>query len=416
MNGSLSGAGIEEASTWRLNGWAAHTAPSAVQQMLREATGPEFVHLALGLPASEWLPNSILNTALRWVLDCGSECLQYRCPSRDLKEQLVALMRRRGLSCCVEQVFLTTGAQQALCLLTRLLTVERRPILVDDALYPGFRQVVETCGAAAIPIPVNSATGTDVDAVADILNKGSQPSLYFFNSGPHNPLGVTLPLDQRLRLARLATDYEIPVIEDDAYGFLSYEEDPAPPLRALNPDRVCYVGSLSKILAPALRVGWIVAPEWLMPKLSILKESTDLDTCSLGQAAAARAFELIDVDQHVDNLRSLYRGRRDVMLEALAEHLSESACWCKPAAGFFVWLRLKNGIDSAALLDTALKRERVTFMPGPGFSMPGGNSHRNSMRLSYSNTTPQSIREGVRRIAETVRAHGAELRAGVPAG
>jgi 2-aminoadipate transaminase len=213
-------------------------------------------------------------------------------------------------------------------------------------------------------------------------------------------------MEQRKRVVELAQEYEFPIVEDDAYGLLNYDGPSIPPLCAMSEGTVCYAGSLSKIFAPALRVGWIVAPEWIMPKLAILKESSDLDVATLGQRAATRMFDVIGLDAHLETLRSAYRARRDKMLDVLQAEMSEFASWHKPKGGFFIWVRLKDPVDTSLLLEQSMSRQNVAFMPGSAFSFEHGQRWTNCFRLSFSNLAPERIEQGVHRLAKCLQCTG----------
>jgi 2-aminoadipate transaminase len=396
---SLASVTIDRSHQWRLPRWTDALVPSAVQEMLQTASGPGFVSFALGMPAAEFLPNAACTTASRWVLESSPDSLQYRPPLDALKERIVALMRRRGLECWKEQIVITTGAQQGLNLMCRLLIERGAPVLVEEALYPGFRQPAESCEARFVPVATDPETGIDVDAVGRILAGGLQPALIYINGGAHNPLGISMSAEKKAALVKLAAHYQVPIVEDDAYGLLSFDDRTAPPLRAIDDQIACYVGSLSKIMAPALRIGWIVAPEWATPKLATLKEGTDLDTCALSQRIATRLFDILDVNAHIDNLISAYRCRRDVMLRALEEEFAEFGQWQEPSGGMFAWIRLAGAIDTGDLLRKAIETERIAYLPGYAFSVEGGASLKNCLRLTYSNLAPDRIQDGIHRLA-----------------
>lgn len=396
---------IEPDQQWRLPRWTEALVPSAVQEMMQAASGPDFVSFALGLPAPEFLPNAACVTASRWVLESTADALQYRPPLNALKEHIVGLMRRRGLECRKQQIVITTGAQQALNLLCRLLIERGAPILVEEALYPGFRQPAESCEARFVPVPSDPKTGIDVDTVRRLLAGGLKPALIYINGGAHNPLGISLSEEKKLALAELAGRYQVPIIEDDAYGLLSFDEHPAPPVRSIDNQMACYVGSLSKILAPALRIGWIIAPEWATPKLATLKEGTDLDSCTLSQRIASRLFDIVDVNAQIEKLISAYRSRRDAMLQALKQEFAQFGKWEESNGGMFVWVRLADGIDTGQLLRDAIATERIAFLPGQAFSVSGGASLKNCLRLTYSNLAPDRIQEGIHRLALLLKSH-----------
>ena len=189
------------------------------------------------------------------------------------------------------------------------------------------------------------------------------------------------------------------MIEDDAYGFLSYEGDPLPPLKAFAPEWVCYVGSFSKILAPALRTGWAILPRQLASPFSVLKFASDLDSSSLGQRAISLLLDGWNLWDHVEDLRREYRARRDAMLSALTGFGRLGARWTRPRGGLFVWVEMPHGTDTSALLTQAVQRERVAFIPGDAFASSPDVLLSHCLRLNFSNAPVERIQEGMRRLS-----------------
>jgi 2-aminoadipate transaminase len=213
-------------------------------------------------------------------------------PGEQIKQSVVQIMAQRGVICSPEQVFLTSGAQQGMSLLSRLLLDRHAPIVVEETIYSGILQAVEPLQPRILSVPTHPETGMDLDAVEAHLISGQRPAFMYAISDGHNPLGVSLSLEKRQRLVEIARRYGVPILEDDAYGFLCYDGEPLPPLRALEPDWVFYIGSFSKILAPALRVGWVILPEALVPVLSALKEGSDINTATFSQRTVAAYLEM----------------------------------------------------------------------------------------------------------------------------
>jgi 2-aminoadipate transaminase len=383
--------------------WARRVKRSKLQEILFAAAKPEIISFAMGLPAPELFPVEELMGAAEQVLAEDSRALQYGPPFHPLKSQIVELMAKRRVDCCEEQVFITTGAQQGLNLLARLLLEPGGQVLTEQMVYPGFQQVIEPYEPKALSVPSDAGTGIDVAAVASLLANGARPACIYAMSGGHNPLAVSLTESKRLRLAELARQYRIPIIEDDPYGFLNYGDAASPPIRAYDEEWVFYVGSFSKILTPALRVGWLVVPERLIPKLSAVKEASDIDTNTFTQRLISRFLEQEDVDAHLSRLRQEYRTRRDAMAQALREQFPETAKWRTPDQGIFFWVELPGEVDTLALLANALEREKVAFIPGQAFSVEASNVATNCMRLNFSHSNPKLIREGIARLSNLVK-------------
>jgi len=382
--------------------WTFSVKRSALQDMLAEASRPGVLSLALGLPAPELFPSADYMRATAHVISNDPCALQYSPPFQPLKSQIVELMAQRGVECMEREIFLTAGAQQGLSLLTRLLLNQGGTILTEELTYTGFQQAVQPLQPKILTVPTDIETGMDVSAVEDLLAAGERPALIYAVTNGHNPVGVSMSANKRAHLAELARYYRVPVIEDDPYGFLFYEGSPPPPLRSHSGRWILHVGSFSKILAPALRVGWLVVPERLIPHLSIIKESSDIDTSTLTQRAISRYLEEDHLPAHVSKLRCEYGARRDAMLRALEEHFPRGAHWHKPSGGVFVWVKLPPGINAERLLKIALETERVAFLPGSAFSVDGRGDAANCLRLNFSNSAPERITEGITRLGRVL--------------
>jgi len=367
------------------------------------ATRPGVLSLAVGLPAADLFPRAALAEAAARLLATDSGCLQYSPPLQPLQAQIVELMAMRGVRIRPEQVFVTTGSQQAMDLLCRLLVDPGAPVVLEETIYDGIQLAVRSRQAEVLTVSTDPETGIDVDQVETLLARGARPGLLYVITEGHNPLGVSLSVEKRHRLVDLARTHELPILEDDAYGFLYYGDEPEPPLRALDDQWVFYLGSFSKILAPALRAGWAVIPEELAPRLSMLKHAADLDTPSFSFHAISAYLETGSMPRHLAQIRAEYRLRRDAMLSALEEHFPAGVRWNRPSSGMFIWVELPREMDATALLRTAVETEQVAFSPGGVFaSRPGGHANH-CLRLSFANSPPERIEEGIRRLGRVLR-------------
>lgn len=375
---------------------------SVLRQMIAVVSRPDILSFAGGLPAPELFPTAQYAQALADVLGHDQRALQYAPPYPRLKKHVVDLMAQRGVSCGEEQVFLTTGAQQALTVLTSLLLNPGGQVMLEERVYTGIQQVVAPYRPEILPIPTDLITGLDTGVVEDYLRRGHRPAFIYVIPDAHNPLGVSLSPAGREHLVSLAEDYGLPIVEDDPYGLLTYDYMPPLPLRAINDNWVFYTGSFSKILAPALRLGWLVAPEALLPKLTVIKEACDLECSGLTQRAVAAFMDAGHLPDHLNRLRNTYRERRDTMLAALNEQLAEIAHWTIPAGGMFIWLELPSHFDTGELLQRAIEQEKVAFIPGNAFALPGRDA-TNCLRLNFSNATPAAIQDGIARLARVIK-------------
>ncbi|HET7231881.1 MAG TPA: PLP-dependent aminotransferase family protein [Longimicrobium sp.] len=386
--------------------WARASETSPLQTMLSMSNRPGMISLALGMPAPEFFPAAEYGRAAAAVLADDPRALQYSPPSVPLQAHVAALMAQRGVACAPEQVFLTAGAQQGISLLARLLLEPGGEVITETLCYTGFQQAVEPFSPRLLTVPTDLDTGIDVDAVESLLAGGARPAFIYTVPDGHNPLAVSMSPEKRLRLVELARRYGVPIVEDDPYGFLAYEGAPAHPLRALEREWVFYVGSFSKVLAPALRIGWIIVPPELVPLLAIAKEASDINTATFTQRAASRFLDGGHLPAHLSMLRREYRLRRDAMIAALEKHFPAGTRWRVPTAGVFVWVELPEGVDASELLRVAIEREGVVFFPGDAFAADGSRTGSHCMRLNFSHAAPGVIEEGIARLAKALKTAG----------
>lgn len=371
---------------------------SGMQLAMRRAHDSQVLQLGLGLPAMELLPAEALAEAAAEVLREPAG-LQYGAPDVRLKEHIVGLMSARGVACTEDEVCLTAGAQQALALLTRLFARPSTRALVTDVLYPAFRECAEREIGGLTAVRVDPNWGIDLDELQRELRRRPRPVLLYVMSAGHNPTGVTMTESMRRAVVEIAVRHRLPVIEDDVYGFLQYDGRPEPPMRALDPSGVFYVGSFSKLLAPALRVGWIVAPAACVKRLSVLKDASDLDVGTASQRIVRRYLEAHPLLDRIGHLRRAYRERRELLCAALSSGLSPMLRWQAPRAGFFVWAEAAGIGDTETLLGKATS-SGVTFVPGRFFSVAKDDRHWRWMRLSFSCCPPDQMAVAVERLAE----------------
>jgi 2-aminoadipate transaminase len=387
-----------------LAAWTHDVRPSVIQRMLSFSGRDDLVTFALGLPAPELFPVEGLARAAGTVLRGDPGALQYKPGYHPLKEQVVRIMAQRGVECRPEQVFLTTAAQQALSLVSRILLEPGGTLLCDELVYMGFKQVVESYRPRILSVGTDLETGMDVDAVQRYLEAGERPAYIYCITDGHNPMGCSLSRGKRERLVELAAKYRVPIVEDDAYGMLYYER-PEAPMRALDDRWVLYVGSFSKVLAPSLRLGWIVAPRELVPMLGCAKDGADLDMASFSQRVAAEYLAAGGFPEHLERVRAEYRERRDLMLSLIASELPAGTRWSTPCNGALIWVELPERYDTDALLDTAMEAG-VAYVPGAAFAVPGSTAGRSGMRLNFSYCQPHQIREGMARLGRVLRDNG----------
>lgn len=389
-----------------LSAESAHLRRSVMRDLLSFAVDPDVISLAGGLPASDALPLDAYRDCLDAVLERdGAAALQYSPQHAPLQEWIASWMRVRGVDCAPEQVFITNGAQQGLAVLSRLLLDPGEPAVIEAITFTGVQQVTKGRGADVRAVPIDPTDGVDVDRLEAAMKQSPRPRMVVLIPSFHNPLSATIKPDQRRRIAGLAAETGVPIIEDDPYSALQFDGEMPPPIKAFDEAGfVFYVGSFSKMLAPGVRLGWIMAPAEVMPKITTMRESLDLETSTLTQRAVALFLERGELEPHLEQLRRIHRQRCDALLAALERELRGVADWTVPDGGLFVWLTLPEAIDTWELFERSVARH-VAYIPGAAFAVEGGAS--NTMRLSFSNVSPDRIDAGIARLAAVIREAGA---------
>ncbi len=377
---------------------------SGLREVMALAVRPGVLSLAVGLPAPDLFPMAELAQATTRLLTTDPGSLQYGVPHQPLKAQIVELMAMRGVHCKAEQVFLTSGSQQAMDLLCRMLLDPGGQVLTEETVYDGIQMAIKRQEPEILTVSTDPHTGINVDEVESLLVRGARPCFIYVITDGHNPLGVSMSAEKRRRMVDLARAFGVPILEDDAYGFLYYDRRPAEPLRALDEKWVFYLGSFSKILAPALRAGWTVVPEELAPRLSMLKHAADLDTPSFSHRTISSYLESGYLPDHVERIRNEYRSRRDAMLKAMDENFPKEVKWNRPSSGMFVWVELPKEMDATVLLRASVETENVAFTPGAAFACNNSKHANHCLRLSFGNNPPARLEEGIRRLARVIKA------------
>lgn len=377
---------------------------SVMRDLLALTARPGVISLAGGLPADDNLPLTQLQTCLEAVLTRdGARTLQYGPPFAPLKEQVALLMQAHGVACTPEEVFITNGNQQGLELAARLLLNEGDCAALEQFTFTGIQQAVSGRGAEILGVPTDLQTGIEIEALEAAV-AAHNPKLAVIIPDFHNPLGVSVSAEKRSQIAELSQRYNLPIIEDDPYSALRFEGQATAPLKAFDETgRVIYLGSFSKMLAPALRLGWMVAPRELLPRLTVLRESLDLESSQLIQRAVTEFLARGFLPAHLAQLNAANLHKRNLMVAALERELSGLAHWTVPEGGLFIWLTLPEGVDTAELFNAALA-QNVAFVPGHAFAADG-HSGANCARLNFSKPTAEQIEEGVKRLAEVIKEH-----------
>lgn len=384
---------------------------SVIRELLKLTEQPEIISFAGGLPAPEVFPLERFREASNTVLEnFGPQSLQYSTTEghRPLREMIARHISRFSSEVGADNVLITSGSQQALDFVGRLFVNRGDFIVVESPTYVGALQAWNAYGAQYIPVRTDEH-GMIVDELEAALRVG--PKFIYVLPNFQNPSGSTLSLERRMQLIRIADKYGVPIIEDDPYGQLRYEGEHIPSIVALDSEyrgpngghysgNVIYLSTFSKLLAPGLRLGWVIAPAEVIQKLVLSKQAADLHTSSFNQYIAFEAAKGGFLDEHVKVIRATYKERRDVMIEMMEEMFPAGVTWRKPKGGMFLWSILPEGMDSAEVLKRAIEK-KVAFVPGEAFHPIGGG--RNTMRLNFSYSSPKTIREGITRLGNTLK-------------
>jgi 2-aminoadipate transaminase len=300
-----------------------------------------------------------------------------------------------------EHILVTTGSQQALDLLGRIFINRGDPIAIEGPSYLGALTAFVPNGPDIITVHLDQQ-GMPVDVLESLLDAAGGPPPKFIYVVPnfHNPAGVTMTMERRVRLLELARERDLLIIEDNPYGLLRFEGEPVPPLAAIDPKRVVYLGTLSKIVSPGIRTGWAFGPAPIIDRLATLKQSADLCSSALNQMFAEEYIRRGLWLKNIENLKPIYRSRRDAMLLALEENFPEGSRWTRPQGGLFIWATLPEFLDTEKMLPLAIN-QKVAYVPGTAFYADGSGA--NQMRLNFSYADEDLIAEGIKRLGKVIR-------------
>jgi 2-aminoadipate transaminase len=399
---------------------------SAIRELLKLTQRPEVISFAGGLPAPDVFPTERFEEACSKVLrNYGKEALQYGATEgyEPLRAMIARHTSRYGINAGPENVLITSGSQQALDLIGKLLINPGDRVLVEAPTYLGALQAFNVYGAEYVSVPSDD-DGIRTELLEAPLRSG--PKFMYILPNFQNPGGTTLSEGRRQELVLLADRFGIPIVEDDPYGQLRYEGEHLPPLVELDRvnlrrdsgysiGNVIYLSTFSKTLAPGLRLGWIVAPSEVISKMVQLKQGADLHTSTFAQIVAYEVAHENFMDGHIRMIRRLYGERRDAMLAALEEFFPPEVSWTRPKGGLFLWVKLPEGMDCQRLFESAIK-ENVAFVPGDSFYANNGGEGRRHLRLNFSYVPPDRIREGIRRLSIALKGQLEEIYPIVPVG
>ncbi|MEM3221212.1 MAG: PLP-dependent aminotransferase family protein [Saccharolobus sp.] len=381
---------------------------SEIRDLLKLTEGRNVISLAGGLPDPQTFPVEEIKKIVEDVLtNYPDKALQYTATSgvTDFKKELVNLSRLRGITGINENnIFVTVGSQEALFMLFNILLDVGDEVVVEAPTYLAALNAMRVRRPHFISVTVTER-GPDLDElekkVKSVVNNGKRIKLMYVIPTAQNPAGTTMNTEDRKRVLEIASKYDFLVFEDDAYGFLVFEGESPPPIKALDKEgRVIYTSTFSKILSPGLRLGWVVAHEDFIREMELYKQNVDLHTPSFSQYIAMEAIRREVIQNNLPKIRRIYREKRDVMLSAIERYFPANSRWTKPVGGMFVFAWLPEKIDTTKMLQKALQAG-VAYVPGASFY--ADYSGRNTMRINFSYPKKEELEEGIRRLGSVIR-------------
>ena len=377
---------------------------SEIRELLKLTEKPEIISFAGGLPAPELFPIEKLELISKKVLEeHGREALQYGTTEgyTPLRE-IIATQRmpKAGVNVTSNDIMITNGSQQGLEFSAKLFLNKGDIVICESPSYLGAINAFKAYQPRFIEIPMDDE-GMRVDILEDTLKKHPEAKFIYTIPDFQNPSGKTMSISRRKKMAELASLYSIPVVEDGPYSELRFEGEILPSIKSFDKaGYVIYLGTFSKTFCPGLRLGWVCAVPEILQKYIIVKQGADLQASSISQREAALFMQTYNLDEHIENIKKIYRTRRNLMLDTMDKFFPEGTIYTRPHGGLFTWVEIKEGLNAADILVDALK-ENVAFVPGGSFFPNGGNE--NHFRLNYSNMSEEKIYDGIKRLGTVLK-------------
>ena len=380
--------------------------PSAVREILAVTQRPEIISFAGGLPASNLFPIKELKAAADAVMDdMGSTALQYGITEgwTPLREHIAERMGRiNKVNTLAKNLILTAGSQQGLDFIGKLFLDKDDVVIMESPSYLGAITALNPYMPRFVEIPTDEG-GMIMSELEKAIQANPSTKLIYVIPNFQNPSGRTWDLARRQEFMKIVSKYEIPVIEDNPYGDLRFKGEMIPELKSMDEKGlVMYLGTFSKILSPGMRVGWICANDEIMEKLNLIAQAAVLQTSTLSAMIISKYLDMFDLEQHIARLLPEYKHRCDLMISCMQEYFPEEAKFTIPDGGLFTWVELPDYIDTKAMALQALEK-KVAYVPGEGFFPNGGNDH--CMRMNYSKEPDDRTVEGVKALAEVIKAN-----------
>lgn len=381
--------------------------PSAIRELLALGADPSIISFGGGYPDATLFPAEALEAVFREVIRApGGAAMQYA-PSNGLprlRAQIAALMTADGTPCRAEDVLVLQGSQQGLDFAARMLVNPGDVIVTEDPTFLGALIAFNPSQPAYAPVAMD-VEGMRMDALEEVLRANPRARMIYTVPDFQNPTGATLSLPRRHRLIELANAHDVVVLEDTPYRHIRFAGKNLPTLKSLDTEgRVIHLGSFSKVLVPALRIGWAVAEPVMLERMGLLKVAQDTQTSTLNMAATSLFLDRFDLDAHIIRLLVAYRRKRDVMLAAIRAHFPQAVQVTEPEGGLFLWSSFPDSFDATAFMrDVALPVARVAYVPGATFFAV--NERANHARLNFSASSDAQIREGIEALGAALKQH-----------
>ena len=365
---------------------------------------PTVISMAGGLPSQESFPvKEMAESFAKTLNEVKGNALQYGATEgyMPLRQWIAGYMNSQNIDCNEKNIMVTSGSQQGIELVARALIEPGDTVVVESPSYMAALQVFKNEGANIIAAP-SDQEGIMMEGLKELLEEVKPKFIYVIPTF-QNPSGLTLGKERREKLIEIARELKILVLEDNPYGELRYKGEAQAPLKSIAAsDEVIYLGTFSKIVAPGLRLGWMVTTPENIKKLAALKQSSDLLSNQTSQIALFKFLETGILPAHIERIKGLYKVKRDAMEEALKKHFPEGVTWTDAEGGMFVWATLPEGLDTMKMFPKAMA-EKVAYVPGSTFYPDGDDRGKRSMRLNFSGPTPEQIEEGIKRLGEVIR-------------
>lgn len=373
---------------------------SFVRETLKIIDDPKMISFAGGLPHPQSFPvEEIKESAVKVLQEQGKEVLQYSSTEgySPLREYISQRYYKQGLRVDPEEILITNGSQQCLDLVGKVFLNKDDGVLLERPTYLAAIQAFGLYEPEFYSVPLED-DGPDVNLIQEILMK-KEVKLFYAITNFQNPTGITYSKKKRRYIAKIFEEQPTLLVDDNPYGDIRFHGDDIPPIKSLLPESVLF-GTFSKIIAPGLRMGWLVAPREIMDKLVIAKQASDLHSNLFTQRVIYQYLQDNDVDEHIQKIKKVYGEQRELMVQMIQKYFPEDVSYTKPEGGMFLWVTLPSNISSLRLFENALK-ENVAFIPGEAFYTD--HPAKNTLRLNFSNSNPTQIQEGIKRLGTAIK-------------